>query len=521
MNNTSPSNSQKKSTVLIILDGWGYSEIKEHNAIYSANTPTWDKLWDSCPHTLIQGSGTRVGLPHDQMGNSEVGHLNLGAGRVVFQEFTRIANEIESGAFNDNNVLVHAVEKAVSHDKAVHIMGLLSEGGVHSHEKHIHAMIKMAAEKGADKIYLHAFLDGRDTAPISAKASLTAMEKVFRETGKGQIVSIIGRYYAMDRDNRWKRVQKCYELMTMGEAEFTAHSALAGLEKAYQRNETDEFVQATTIISDGEAPIKIEDGDAVIMMNFRSDRARQITQVFVDPRFDDFRRRAYPKISDFVCLTQYKSDFNASVAYPPTPLINVFGDYISQLGMTQLRIAETEKYAHVTFFLNGGEEKPFPGEDRIMVKSPDVATYDLKPEMHAPELTEKLCEAIASRKYDVIICNFANPDMVGHTGKFDAVVKAIETIDSCLEKLVATARQSEAELLITADHGNAEMMVNTRTGQVHTAHTVNQVPLIYVGRKASIAPDGALSDIAPTMLYLMGVPIPSEMTGEPLLSLTE
>ncbi|MBI5450289.1 MAG: 2,3-bisphosphoglycerate-independent phosphoglycerate mutase [Gammaproteobacteria bacterium] len=510
----------KKSMVLIVLDGWGYSEKTQHNGIYSARKPTWDRLWATCPHTLIQGSGSRVGLPHDQMGNSEVGHLNLGAGRVVFQEFTRIANTIETGEFAHNPVLTTALDQAMLNDTAVHIIGLLSPGGVHSHEKHIHAMVRMAAVHGVRHVFLHMFLDGRDTAPKSAAASLRQLEETLKKTGRGRIVSIIGRYYAMDRDNRWKRTQKAYDLMTRATGDFTAPNALAGLEAAYQRGETDEFVQAISIVPEGTEPVRILDKDVVIMMNFRADRARQITQPFVDPAFDGFRRGAWPKLADFVCLTEYKKGFAASVAFPPEPLNNVMGAYISSLGKTQLRIAETEKYAHVTFFLNGGREEPFPGEDRIMVESPKVATYDLKPEMHAPELTDKLVEAISSGRYDMIICNYANPDMVGHTGNFNAVVKAIETIDSCLGRVVAAAQQTGSELIITADHGNAEQMMDVAAGQVHTAHTMNSVPLIFVGRPAIAAEDGALSDVAPTMLYLMGLPIPGEMTGKPLLKLT-
>ena len=501
--------------VLIILDGWGYSENSDSNAIMAARKPCWDKLWQSYPHTLVRGSGAEVGLPADQMGNSEVGHLNLGAGRVVYQEYTRVSRSIKTGSFFSNQTLVDAVSQAKETNKAVHILGLLSPGGVHSHEEHIHAMAELAIKQGAPQVYLHAFLDGRDTAPRSAKTSLQLMQDKFTELGSGRIASIIGRYYAMDRDHRWPRIKEAYDLITHGEAQFQSADPLHALEMAYERGETDEFVKATSIIPAGGETTKIEDGDVVIFMNYRSDRARQITRPFIEPDFAEFDRGRIPDLGTFVSLTEYKADFDAPVAYPPDRLKNVFGEYIASLGMHQLRIAETEKYAHVTFFFNGGREDPFDFEDRVLIDSPNVATYDLQPAMNAPLLTEKLVAAMTGGQYDVIICNYANPDMVGHSGNFGATVKAIEALDSCLAKVIAAARSAGGELLITADHGNAELMTNPETGQPHTAHTTNPVPLIYVGERplAFKASHGALSDIAPTMLYLMGLEQPNEMTG--------
>lgn len=504
--------------LLMILDGWGYSDSDYYNAIKAANKPVWDNLWQNYPHTFIRGSGAEVGLPADQMGNSEVGHLNLGAGRVVYQEFTRVSRSIKTGSFFTNQTLVDAVDLAKDNNKAVHILGLLSPGGVHSHEEHIHAMVKLAVERGVEKVYVHAFLDGRDTAPKSATASLEKIEEKFREVGGGQVASIIGRYYAMDRDNRWPRIEAAYDVITQGLSEFQAKSAMAGLEQAYARGETDEFVQATAITDNNGKVIRIEDGDVMVFMNYRSDRARQITRPFIEPDFDCFRRKVVPHLARFVSLTEYNSEYDIPVAYPPERLKNVFGEYISSLGMHQLRIAETEKYAHVTFFFNGGREEPFEFEDRKLIQSPDVATYDLQPEMNAPALTDALVEAIESGKYDVIICNYANPDMVGHSGNYEATIKAIEALDKCLGRVIDALKKSGGETLITADHGNAEMMRNKETGQPHTAHTSNVVPLIYVGRDLKLKENsGALSDIAPTMLELMDVEIPIEMTGHSLI----
>ncbi|WP_145524980.1 2,3-bisphosphoglycerate-independent phosphoglycerate mutase [Yersinia vastinensis] len=509
--------STKKPLVLTILDGYGHREEQQDNAILNAKTPVMDRLWQQQPHTLIAASGLDVGLPDGQMGNSEVGHVNLGAGRIVYQDLTRLDKEIQDGDFFTNPTLTAAVDKAVKAGKAVHIMGLLSAGGVHSHEDHILAMVELAAKRGATAIYLHAFLDGRDTPPRSAESSLKRFTEKFAELGKGRIASIIGRYYAMDRDNRWDRVQLAYDLLTQAKGEFTADNAVAGLQAAYARDENDEFVRPTVIKAAGEADAAMNDGDALIFMNFRADRARQITRTFVNADFDGFKRDKVVNFGDFVMLTEYAADIKVACAYPPASLENTFGEWLMKHDKTQLRISETEKYAHVTFFYNGGVEEPFKGEDRILVNSPKVATYDLQPEMSSAELTEKLIGAIASGKYDVIICNYPNGDMVGHTGDYDAAVKAVETLDNCIEQVVAAVKAVDGQLLITADHGNAEQMRDPATGQAHTAHTSLPVPLIYVGNKeVKTVEGGKLSDIAPTMLSLMEMEIPQEMTGKPL-----
>ncbi len=514
-----PARGTARPVVLVILDGWGYSEKPQFNAIAAANKPVMDGLWQNSPHTLIRTSGAAVGLPAEQMGNSEVGHLNLGAGRVVYQEFTRVSRAIKTGSFFSNRTLTDGVDMAIENNKAVHILGLLSPGGVHCHEEHIHAMVELAVQRGAKKVYLHAFLDGRDTAPRSAASSIELMEEKFGKVGGGRFASIIGRYYAMDRDHRWPRIQSAYNLITLGKADYQAGNALDALQMAYTRDESDEFVKATAIIPEGTVPVTVEDGDVMVFMNYRSDRARQITRPFIEKDFDGFVRQSEPELGCFVSLTEYKSDFDVSIAYPAERLKNVFGDYVAEHGLRQLRLAETEKYAHVTFFFNGGEEEPFEGEDRILVQSPMVATYDLQPEMNAPKVTDKLVSAIESGVYDVIICNYANPDMVGHTGKFDAAVKAIEAVDTCVGRIVDALERCGGEMLVTADHGNAELMLDSDTGQAHTAHTTNQVPLIYFGRPATMSEHGALSDIAPSMLYLMNMEIPPEMTGTPLVEL--
>jgi 2,3-bisphosphoglycerate-independent phosphoglycerate mutase len=510
-----------KTVVLMILDGWGYSEDQTYNAINSAKTPVWDRLWKEYPHTLISTSGPEVGLPANQMGNSEVGHLNLGAGRVVYQEFTRVSRSIRTGSFYTNHTLTDAVDCAASCGNSVHILGLLSPGGVHSHEDHIHAMAELAINRGAKSLYLHAFLDGRDTAPKSAEQSILKMEEKFAELGGGKIASIIGRFYAMDRDHRWPRVQAAYDLITEGKGVFSATTAIEALQAAYAREETDEFVKATSIVGESGEPVKIKNGDIVIFMNYRSDRARQITRPFIEPDFDGFERSSVPKLGGFVSLTEYKSSFDVPVAFPPERLVNVFGSYIADIGLRQLRIAETEKYAHVTFFFNGGEEEPADGEDRIMIHSPQVKTYDLQPEMSSSELTDKLIDALESEKYDVVICNFANPDMVGHTGNYEATIKAIEALDICIERVLKMVHKVSGEIVITADHGNAELMRNPETNQPHTAHTTNPVPLIYVGRDATLEETGALSDIAPSMLALMGLSQPEEMSGRSIINLKE
>lgn len=508
-----------KPIALIVLDGWGHSDQDYFNAIAAAKKPTWDRLLKECPNSFLRASGTQVGLPSDQMGNSEVGHLNLGSGRVVYQEFTRVSRAIKTGSFYSNTTLTDVVDLVIASGRALHLIGLLSPGGVHSHEEHIHAMAELAVRRGAKRLYLHAFLDGRDTPPKSAHASLQAMQNKFAELGAGRIASIIGRYFAMDRDHRWPRIKAAYDLLTQGKAKYHAQDAIAALNLAYQRNETDEFVQATSIVPPGTEPVRMADGDAVVFMNYRSDRARQITRAIWDSEFDGFERDYVPKLASFVTLTEYSKDFKIRAAFPPDRLNNVFGEYISKLGLHQLRIAETEKYAHVTFFFNGGEEQQFPGEDRILVPSPNVATYDLKPQMSAFAVTDKLVEAIHKGNYDVIICNFANADMVGHTGNFNAAVKAIEALDLCLARTLEALEAVGGEALITADHGNAEKMLDATTTQAHTAHTTNLVPFIYVGRPARISENGILADVAPSMLRIMGLAQPQEMTGRPLIEL--
>lgn len=501
--------------LLIILDGFGYREDTDHNAIALAHKPNFDRLWRDYPHTLINASEMSVGLPREQMGNSEVGHLNIGAGRIVQQELTRVDVAIQDGSFNTNPALSQAVEKAKQNNSALHIIGLLSPGGVHSHEDHLHAMLEMGARNGLKKIYVHAFLDGRDTPPRSAEHSLQRMQDKCAALGVGRIASVVGRFFALDRDNRWDRVQLAYDLLTQGKAPFSAATAVTGLQQAYAREENDEFVQATLI---GEKA-GMQDGDVAVFMNFRADRARELTRALTDTVFDGFKREKFPKLAEFVTLSSYGEDFHLPTAFAPGSINNGFGEYISGLGLKQLRIAETEKYAHVTYFLNGGKEHPYPGEDRIMVPSPKVLTYDLKPEMSAFEVTDKLEEAIRSGKYQSIICNYANGDMVGHSGNLAAATKAIEALDICIGRVVSAMQQCGGEVIITADHGNAEQMLDRTTHQAHTAHTLNLVPFIYVGRKAQIANTGALQDIAPTMLTLMGLPQPQEMTGKPLLNL--
>lgn len=509
----------KKPLVLMILDGWGYREDPTDNAIVQANTPVMDRLWRDCPHSLISGSGMDVGLPDGQMGNSEVGHVNLGSGRVVYQDFTRVTKSIADGDFFSNPVLTGAVQQAVSAGKAVHVMGLLSPGGVHSHEDHLIAMLELAAQQGASQIYLHAFLDGRDTPPRSAEPSLARVEQAFARLGTGQIASVIGRYYAMDRDKRWDRVEQAYNLLVDGQAAFTATSGVSALQAAYERGENDEFVKATAILNSAGQAIRLEDGDALVFMNFRADRARQFSRTFTEPTFNDFARQRVVQLGAFVQLTEYASDIKAPVAYPSQSLNNVLGEWLAKHQKTQLRISETEKYAHVTFFFSGGREELFDGEERILVPSPAVATYDLQPEMNSTLLTDKLVEAIHSGQFDVIICNYPNGDMVGHTGVLTAAIKAVEAVDHCIGRVVDALKAVGGECVITADHGNCEQMVDYESGQAHTAHTSDPVPLIYVGRPALAVEGGILSDIAPTMLTLLGMPVPAEMTGKVLFKL--
>ncbi len=508
----------KKTALLLILDGWGYREQTDSNAIHAADSPVWDRLWTDRPHTLINTSGKAVGLPAGQMGNSEVGHMNIGAGRVVYQSLTRIDKAIEDRSFFENAVLTSAVDKAVSSNNAIHLFGLMSPGGIHSHEDQIMAMIELAISRGANTVYLHAFLDGRDTPPRSALASLLRAEQTLKQSGKGRVASICGRFFAMDRDNRWDRIQPAYDMLTQAEIEFSYDDVSTALDAAYGRDEDDEFVQPSLVAADTDATATIVDGDVVIFMNFRADRARELTRAFVDDDFDGFTREVRPDLGDFVMLTEYASDIDAPCAYPPQQLQNVLGAYLASLGKAQLRIAETEKYAHVTFFFNGGREAPFEHEDRTLVPSPKVKTYDLKPEMSAFEVTDKLVEAIRSGQYDAIICNYANGDMVGHTGDFEASVKAVEAIDKCLGRIVEAIDETNGELLITADHGNVEQMLDPETNQPLTSHTNGPVPLVYVGSSGMrFHSEGSLSDIAPTLLTLLGIPIPDEMTGKVLL----
>jgi len=512
------SDPQKRPALLLILDGWGYREETDHNAIHSASTPVWDGLWSNAQHTLVRTSGLAVGLPDGQMGNSEVGHMNLGAGRVVYQSLTRIDKSIVDGDFFNNSTLCAAVDKAVSNDRAVHIFGLLSPGGIHSHEEQIFAAIELAQQRGASNIYLHAFLDGRDTPPRSALESLQKADQALQGKGDSRIASIAGRFYAMDRDQRWERVQSAYDMLTLGQAEFQSESAEAALEAAYRRDEDDEFVQPTVISDEQHPAVAVSDGDCVIYMNFRADRARQLTRAFVDNDFDGFERQSRPDLASFVTLTEYAADIDAPCAFPPEKLKNVLGEYLATQGKTQLRIAETEKYAHVTFFFNGGREQPFELEERVLVPSPKVKTYDLQPEMSAFEVTDKLVDAIRSRQFDAIICNYANGDMVGHTGDFNAAVKAVETVDQCLGKIVEAMQAVDGDLLVTADHGNVEQMIDSETGQPLTSHTNGPVPLVYVGSSGlAFDGEGSLCDLAPTLLSLMALPIPTEMSGRNLL----
>lgn len=501
--------------VLVIMDGIGHREAVEDNAFLAAKTPNLTAMKQNHPHSLVSGSGEDVGLPDGQMGNSEVGHMNLGAGRVLYQDFTRITKDIRTGEFFEHEVLVDAVEKAKATGGAVHIMGLLSQGGVHSHEDQIEAMCELALKRGAT-VYLHAFLDGRDTPPKSAEPSLKRFDALFAQyPNQGRIASMIGRYFAMDRDNRWDRVEQAYRLLTEGEATRVVESAVDGLNQAYAAEETDEFVKATRV---GDL-VTINDGDSIVFMNFRADRARELTRAFVEKDFAGFERKTVPNLAKFVMLTRYQATIDAPVAYMPEELKNSIGEYLSNLGKTQLRIAETEKYAHVTFFFSGGREDEYEGETRILVPSPNVATYDLQPEMSAYEVTDKLVDAINSGAYDLLIVNYANGDMVGHTGVFDAAVKAVEAVDTSLGRVYDAVMANKGHMIVTADHGNVEQMQDYDSGQVHTQHTTEHVPFIYVGpTSATIAANGVLADVAPTMLHLMNIPVPAEMQGRNLIT---
>jgi 2,3-bisphosphoglycerate-independent phosphoglycerate mutase len=504
--------------LLLILDGWGHRDNPAHNAIALAKTPVWDRLMATCPHTLIHTSGMKVGLPDGQMGNSEVGHMNLGAGRVVYQSLTRINKAISDGEFFENPVLQEAISQALTHDGALHIIGLLSDGGIHSHEDHIAALIDMAEQRGCRKIYLHALLDGRDTPPRCAESSLRRFSTHFSEKGTGGIATISGRFFGMDRDKRWDRVEKAFNAICHGQATYQEPDPVTALQKAYARGENDEFVVPTVICPADANPLRIADGDAVIFMNFRADRARELSQVFVNANFSDFDRGRLPKLSTFVTLTEYSEALKAPCAFPPDNMNNSFGEYISAKGLPQLRIAETEKYAHVTFFFSGGREKEYPGEARILVPSPQVETYDLKPEMSAYEVTDKLVNAIRKREFAAIICNYANGDMVGHTGVMSAAIKAVEVLDECLGRITDALLAVDGFCLITADHGNVEQMLDEESGQAMTSHTNGPVPLVYVGNgQVRLRNDGSLCDVAPSLLSLMNLPQPPEMTGHSLV----
>ena len=507
---------EKKLAMLMILDGFGINENTDGNAVKLANTPNIDKLMKKYPTTEIYTSGLKVGLPEGQMGNSEVGHTNIGAGRIVYQELTKITKSIEDGDFFAIPEFIEAIENCKKHNSKLHILGLVSDGGVHSHIRHLYGLLEMAKRRDFENVYVHCFLDGRDTPPASGESYIMQLEEKMKEKGVGKIASISGRYYAMDRDKRWDRVKKCYDALVNGEGN-KATSATIAIEDSYQKEVFDEFVEPT-VICNGDTPIAtIQENDSVIFFNFRPDRARQITRAIVDPDFDGFETKKLKTY--FVCFTSYDETMpNVKIAFKKEPIVNTFGEVISKNGLTQLRIAETEKYAHVTFFFNGGEEKQYPGEDRILVPSPKVATYDLQPEMSAREVTENVVKAINSEKYNAIILNYANPDMVGHTGSLPAAIKAVETIDECVGKVVEAVLAHDGTLIITVDHGNCEQMIDYKTGEPHTAHTTNPVPLILVSNNENYkVKSGKLADLAPTLLEILGIDKPAEMTGESIL----
>ncbi len=506
-----------KVTMLMILDGFGDNANKQGNAVELANTPNLDKLKKKYCCTDIYTSGKYVGLPDGQMGNSEVGHTNIGAGRIVYQELTRITKSIEDGDFFSIPEFLDAIENCKKHHSKLHILGLVSDGGVHSHIRHLYGLLEMAKRRDFEDVYVHCFLDGRDTPPASAENYITQLQEKMKEKGVGKIATLAGRFYAMDRDKRWQRIQKAYDAMVFGKGE-KAQTPTKAIEDSYQKEVFDEFVVPTVMCNANEEPIaKIEDNDSVIFFNFRPDRARQITRALVDPEFNEFETKKMNLY--FVCFTSYDETMpNVHIAFKKEPLKNTFGEIVSKHGLKQLRIAETEKYAHVTFFFNGGEEKQYPGEDRILVPSPKVETYDMKPEMSAYEVTDKVCEALENDKYDVIILNFANSDMVGHTGNLDAAIKAVEAVDKCIGRISKIIEEKKGNLIITADHGNAEQMIDYKTGEPHTAHTTNPVPTILMtSENYKLKENGKLADLAPTMLDLMGIDKPEEMTGESLL----
>lgn len=509
----------KKPTVLMILDGYGLNENKKANAVAEANTPVIDKLMAEYPFVKGNASGMAVGLPEGQMGNSEVGHLNMGAGRIVYQELTRITKEIQDGDFFKNEALLKAVENCKKNNSALHLFGLLSDGGVHSHNSHMYGLLELAKKEGVEKVYLHAFLDGRDTAPTSGEGFVKDTLEKMKEIGVGKIATVMGRYYVMDRDNRWERVELAYKALANGEG-VTAECPVTAVKQSYEKGENDEFVLPTVIMEDGKPVATVEDKDSVIFFNFRPDRAREITRAFCDDKFSGFERKGGRKDTTFVVFTEYDVTIpNKIVAFHKVEITNTFGEFLAANGKTQLRTAETEKYAHVTFFFNGGVEEPNPGEERLLVNSPKVATYDLQPEMSAYKVAEGLVNAIKSNKYDVIIVNFANPDMVGHTGIEEAAIKAIEAVDECVGNVVDAIKEVDGQMFICADHGNAEQLVDYETGAPYTAHTINPVPFILVNydEAYTLREGGCLADIAPTLIEMMGMTQPAEMTGKSLL----
>ncbi|MBU1405636.1 MAG: 2,3-bisphosphoglycerate-independent phosphoglycerate mutase [Proteobacteria bacterium] len=506
--------------LLAILDGWGIGEPWEGNAIHLANTPNMDRWQANQPATTLVAHNGAVGLPEGQMGNSEVGHLNIGAGRIVYQDFTRINRDIETGDFIKNEALVKVFGRAVTQGTALHLLGLVSDGGVHSHIRHLIALLEMAKHLGLAKVYVHAFMDGRDTPPQSGAGYMAELAEAIKRIGVGRIASVCGRYYAMDRDNRWDRVSLAWQAMVDGKGQHTATDAVEAVTSAYGRGENDEFIKPTVIVDNGQPLATINDGDSVIFFNFRADRARQLTHVFIDQEFAGFSMQHRPQLADFLTFTVYEKDFNLAVAFPPVPLTHILGEEVSSHGLRQLRIAETEKYAHVTYFFNGGREAPFSLEDRALLPSPrEVATYDLKPEMSADAVTEELLRRLADNPYSLVVLNFANCDMVGHSGIMAAAITAVETVDRCIGRVVERFTELGGVVLITADHGNAEVMINKKTGGPVTAHSTNPVPLVMLGGQPGLGlkDGGTLTNLAPTILELMGLPIPAEMESVSLL----
>jgi 2,3-bisphosphoglycerate-independent phosphoglycerate mutase len=512
-------NKSAKPLVLTILDGWGVCDRLAGNAIKKANLPNYHRLWETYPHTVLSASGEAVGLPEGQMGNSEVGHLNIGAGRVVFQEFTRISRSIREKSFFNNKVLLDTMQKVKENNSALHLMGLLSDGGVHSHINHLLALLEMAGQVGLTQVFVHCFLDGRDVPPANAKDYILLLQQKFKELKFGAVATVIGRFYAMDRDKRWERVNRAYRAMVYGEG-IKAPLPRVAVEQSYEKRVTDEFVEPTVIVDgEGNPHATVKSGDGIIFYNFRADRARELTRAFVDKEFSGFDRGKNPPRVYFACMTQYDATIEAPIAFPPQNLHNTLGQVLAEYKLKQLRIAETEKYAHVTFFFNGGIEEPNKGEERILIPSPKVATYNLQPEMSAFQVTKKVIDEIKENNYDVIVLNYANPDMVGHTGMIDATIRAVETIDKCLGQVEAAVKSRKGILIITADHGNAESMIDEQTGEPQTAHTTSKVPFILVGDKEVNVQlnKGALEDIAPTILELLGIKKPEEMTGKSLI----